>query len=230
MPLGIGLGVSAAATVGSGIIQSNAANKATNAAATANANNLAFQNQVYNTGKANLQPFVNTGQQANSALSGLVGTAGDPAASDAAFKNYLGSTNYKFQLGQGLQGIEYANAPAFNSSATAKALNNYAQGQAGSALSGYESMLQGQATTGAGAAGTLGGLGVNVGTQNASTNNNLASAQISQAGTQSNAASNALTGLSKLINQANTQSSFGNGGALSGFSNASTDPTLQGLI
>lgn len=178
-----------------------------------------------------MQPFVGTGQSANNALAGLLGTGGDPNASANSFSNYLNSTNYKFQLGQGLQGIEYANAPAFTSGATAKALNNYAQGQAGTALAGYEGMLQGQSNTGEQAGSSLAGVGTNIAGQNASAQNNNAAGQASGAAGTSNAATNALTGLSKLINQQNTQSSFGAGAnAFVGQGETGTVADLAGLL
>ncbi len=101
---------------------------------------------------ADLQPYAQQGQQFNSALAGLLGVGGNPAASSAAFQNYLGSTNYNFVKNQGEQGVEYANAPNFDSSATAKALDQYTTGLAGNALQGYEGLLQ----TGAGQGITAG--------------------------------------------------------------------------
>lgn len=135
---------------------SNAAGDAAQAAQQAAATGNTLLQGATATNTANLQPFIGSGQIYNSALEGLLGVGGNPAASQSAFSNYLGSTNYQFQLGQGEQAIESANAPAFSSGATAKALNNYAQGQAGSALAGYEGLLQTGAAQGESAASVLG--------------------------------------------------------------------------
>lgn len=204
-------------SIGGGLLGNNAANNAaqgvTNAANKGDALLQAIQDQS----NKNLQPFVDTGQNANSALAGLLGIGGDPAAQQAAFQKYLGSTNYQFQLGQGLQGVEYANAPAFSSGGTAKALNNYAQGMAGSALGGYENQLMGLSGQGIGAAGTLGGLG----NQNAGMQaNNLLSAAgyAGNAGIYgASALTNALKGVTSGL------SSFGGGGG-----NASDAAALAG--
>lgn len=157
MPIGSIIGIGS--SIAGGIIGNNAAGAAAGAANQAAQQANSGLQGIENQSTANLQPFVNTGQQANSALAGLLGIGGDSEASRNAFQNYLGSTNYQFQLNQGLNGVEYANAPAFSSGATAKALNNYAQGQAGNALGGYEGQLSGLSGQGIGAAGTLGQLG-----------------------------------------------------------------------
>ncbi len=150
---------------------------------------------------------------------------GNPQAAQNAFQNYLNSTNYQFQLGQGLQGIEYANAPAFNSGATAKALNNYAQGQAGSALQGYESLLTGQQAYGLQGAGIQGQVGASL--AGPYTQSNLAAA-----GMKGNAAAfgagsqaNALNNLAGIFSGAVSQSSFGQN-ALSGFAQGGGQPGI----
>jgi len=214
MPAGIIGGVG---SIASGVIGSDAASGAAQAAKNAQQANNAAANSVYQTNTSNLQPYVNTGQSANGALAGLLGVGGNAAQSNADFQNYLNSTNYKFQLGQGEQAIDTANAPAFNSGATAKALNNYAQGQAGSALSAYEGQLSGLSNTGLQGASTLGSLGTQYASQIASNNNNAASIE-GQAGLiGANAITGALGGLtsaygSSSFGSSNPFSSFGSGG------------------
>lgn len=211
MPVGAALGISGVATAASGALQAGAANNATKAAQQAQANTLAWEKQVYGDTSKNVQPTINLGNSAGNELAGLLGTGGDAAASRAAFDNFRNSTNYQFQLDQGLNGIEYANAPAFNSSATAKALNNYVQGQAGNALAGYESLLSGQQSLGAQTAlglGSIGnGAGVTINSANQAGANTAGSAGIYAA----NAGQNALSGLAGFVNQGITQSSFGGG-------------------
>lgn len=144
--------------IAQGVIGSNAAGAAAKAGEAAAQQSNQVATNVYNTNTSNLNPYIQTGTNAQNALGGLLGLNGDTAA-QGQFQNYLNSTNYNFQLGQGLQGVQYGNAPALNSGATSKALNNYAQGMAGSALSGYESMLGGLGGQGESAASTLGTLG-----------------------------------------------------------------------
>lgn len=225
MPIGAGL-ASIGSSVAGGIIGSNAAGAASAAAQQAAAQGNSILSAVQTTTGNNLQPFVNTGQQENSALAGLLGVGGNPTASSNAFDNYLNSTNYQFQLGQGEQAVDTANAPAFDSGATAKALNNYAQGQAGSALSGYENLLQTGASQGIGAASNL----ASASNQNASAqSNNLLAA----AGVQGSAdiyGANALTGALKGVTSG--LSSFGGsaGSALTGLGNSDAALNAQNLF
>lgn len=197
------------ATIAVASNQQNAAKKASEAAQAAQADTLGFTKGVYNTAQTNLQPTINEGNFAGSELSGLLGTGGDPAASQAAFDKYLGSTNYGFTLDQGEKGIQSANAPAFNSGATAKALTNYAEGQAGTALSGYEGLLSGQQSLGAQSALGLGGVGTSAGGIVNNANQGAADTEGSAAVYGANAWQNALAGIGKLAAQAASASSFG---------------------
>jgi hypothetical protein len=84
------------------------------------------------------------------------GTGGNGGASDpngaiarqaagAAFGNYLNSTGYKFQLGQGMQAVTGSAAARglLNSGSTLKALDQYGQGLGSSYFSNYLSQIQG---------------------------------------------------------------------------------------
>lgn len=209
MPAGAIAAGSAAAGLGGAAIQSSSANSASKSAQNAAANSLGFQKDIYSQAQSNLNPFAQTGQQANSALGGLLGLNGQ-AGSDAAFKNYLGSTNYNFVKDQGLQGIEYANAPQFQSSATAKALDTYNTSLAGNALSGYENMLQGQAGLGVQAASALNGVGVGLAGPNAQANQYGANAQGQAAAATGNAWTGALNNLGKAASSySTTPNAFG---------------------
>lgn len=232
MPVGAAIGGSVASGIGSvanGVLGANAAGTASKAAQQAAAEDKAYSEGIYNTAQTNVNPYINSGSNATSALSGLLGTGGDPAASQTAFNNYLNSTNYKFQLGQGEQGVEYANAPAFNSSATAKALNNYAQGQAGSALQGYEGLLQGQSQLGSSSALGLGQIGTNIAQQVSNANNFAANGIGVGAQQTANAYGNALNGVIGAGNQYLTQSSFGAGSALGGLGTTGSSIAQGGL-
>lgn len=212
-------GAAAAATVGSAVVGGIAGMNAAGANSqlaqdTAKKNNAAAQD-VYKTNTGNLQPFVDTGRTANSALEGLLGIGGDPTAAATAFANYKNSTNYNFVLDQGLNAVKTANAPSFNSSATAKALNNYAQGQAGSALAGYEGILGGLNTTGEGAAGTLGTLGTQYAGQIASNNNAAAGLEANSNIQGANALSGLASGVASGFTSPFVRNAFGGIGASS---------------
>lgn len=206
MPFGaLTAGLSAA---GAGL-QANASDKAAKAASAATDKNLAFDNKVYDTATSQLNPTITQGASAGSALAGLLGTGGDPAASDAAFKKYLGSTNYQFMVDQGLKGQAFQSAPNFQSGATAKALGNYNQGMAGTALSGYESLLSGQQALGAQSALGLGGVGTNIAGLTTNANNFSANAAGTAALGGANAFNSAFSNIGQLLGQRQTQSSFG---------------------
>src|ERR1700710_3114858 len=95
MPIGAAIG-GIGSSIAGGILGGNAAKDAAAAANQAAQQGNDILSGVQKQTDANLQPFVGTGQQANSALAGLLGIGGDPAASGAAFNKYLGSTNYNF--------------------------------------------------------------------------------------------------------------------------------------
>lgn len=220
MPGAAATAASAAATVGSSLLGSHAAGKASKAAAAANAANQQFLHGVYDTAQGNLNPTIQNGAQAGNALAGLLGIGGDPNASRQAFDQFRNSTNYNFLFDQGTQAVKTANAPSFNSGATAKALLNYGQGMAGNALAGYESMLGGQQQLGAQSALGLGQIGAGVGQTISGSNNANAGAQGSSAVYGANALGSGLGALTG-------QSSFGgSGGGIGGFLSALGQGTL----
>lgn len=226
MPIGIaGAIASGVGSLAQGVLGAGAAGDATKAAQQATAANLAYTKGIYNDTSKNLNPTIQSGISSGNALSGLLGTGGDPAASAKAWDQFRNSSNYNFQMNQGLQGVEYANAPNFNSGATGKALNNYAQGQAGSALQGYEALLGGQQQLGAQSALGLGSVGMQ-GAQLVSNANNFgANATGLGAIGGANSYGNALTGITSAINKGLTASSFGGGGG-----GSSLPADLVGLV
>lgn len=139
---------------------------------------------------------------------GLLGLGADPAAARRAFDTFRNSTNYDFLLNQGTQAVKTANAPSFNSGATAKALLNYGQGMAGNALAGYEGLLAGQQQLGTQAALGLGSIGVGASGQFSSANNNAAGIAGSAGIYGANTQGSALQGLSSLLGANRSTSSF----------------------
>lgn len=208
MPIGAAIGANVAKTA----IGAAGASSAANAAKTAASQAIGYDKSIYSDAQQNLSPYINNGANASNALAGLLGTGGNPAQSQAAWNNYLSSTNYQFNLNQGLKGLSYASAPNYGSGATGKALVNYAQNTANNALTGYEGLLGGQASLGAQSGLGLGSLG----NQNASLVGNAL-------GFGANAAGNAAVGTANGINSgindilglfpggSRTSSSFGGG-------------------
>lgn len=214
----------AAATVASAGISANAAGKASKAAKDAQTANLAFSKQIYSDAQGNLNPTIQGGIRSGNALQGLLGIGGDPEASRRAFDDFRHSTNYDFLFDQGAQGVKTANAPSFNSGATAKALINYGQGMAGNALAGYENLLAGQQTLGAQSAGALAGTGTQIGSQVSSANNNAAGVSGSAGIYGANSTGSALQGLAGLFQSRQTASSYNPNATGWNGGNASGDP------
>jgi hypothetical protein len=109
--------------------------------------------------------YTNNGTAANNAEAQLLGTQPITDQTSNGFTNYLNSTGYKFQLGQGTQAIAGSAAAKgiLNSGATAKALQTYGQGLAAGTFNNYLTQLNGQSAQGQtqlgqiAAAGTAGG-------------------------------------------------------------------------
>ena len=195
MPGSIGGIASGVGSLINGVIGSNAQGSAVQAAKQATAQNNGVAQAVYNTNSNNLQPFNTAGQTATQEELGLLGLGGNSNAANQAFQTYLNSTPYQFQFTQGANAVNTANAQSFNSGANEKALEQFGQGLAGSALSNYQGQLTNLTNTGVQAGSALGSLGTQYANQIASNNNNLASVQGGAAIGAANAQENALNGV-----------------------------------
>lgn len=118
-------------------------------------------NQAFDFLKSAYGSQISNGTGASNALAGLLGTGGDPAASQGAFQNYLNSAGYKFQLGEGQNAITSSNAAngLLNSGSALKRLASYGQGLASNYLQQYMAQLQAQSQQGLGAGGLVGSAG-----------------------------------------------------------------------
>jgi hypothetical protein len=198
----IGAGaIGGAASLASTSVASNAASQA------AQANN-ALESSIYNQNSANEQPYIQSGDAANTALQGFLGIGGNAQASQAALNNYLNSTGYQFNLNQGLDATQTSAAAKglLGSGATLESLDTYATGLADSYGQQYEGDLQSVVNTGAGAANALAGQGENYANA-VSTNNNSA------ASTTANAALTGGSTVNSLIGNALTAYAYGQGGS-----------------
>jgi hypothetical protein len=173
IPLAI-VGAGIAGAAGTAIAGSAAAGAAKSAAS----QNNALQSEIYSQNSANAQPYIQAGDNANTALQGFLGIGGDPAASKAALDNYLNSTGYQFTRDQGLDAAKSnaASSGMLNSGSTLEALDNYGAGVADQYGQQYEQNLQNVATTGENAAGALAGTGQSYANAVSSNNNSAAAA------------------------------------------------------
>lgn len=114
-------------------------------------------NQAYQPLTSALTPTVNTGANATSLLSQLLGVNGPSAAGNTALNNFQASSGFQNQLDQGTKAItnNAATAGLLNSGATLKGLDTYGQGLAQQSFNNYLSQLTGVGTQGQQAASTL---------------------------------------------------------------------------
>jgi hypothetical protein len=151
VPFGVAAaGITAAAGIGTAMMQSSAVKSGQSAA---NAAQLQAQQQA----REDVAPWTSTGGQALGQTANLLGLNGQPAA-DAAMTTFQQSPGYQWQLGQGLRAIDAGNAAAgiLRSGATEKAEMTYGEGLANQDFTNYYNrlyQLSGQGLTGATATG-----------------------------------------------------------------------------
>lgn len=120
-----------------GISQANAANQAAQAAQEG------FNYLTSGPGAALTNQETQLGTSANAATGQLLGLTPMGAGTDNAFKNYLDSTGYNFQLGQGINAVNSSASAKglLNSGGTAKALTQYGQNLASTGFNNYLNQL-----------------------------------------------------------------------------------------
>jgi hypothetical protein len=205
-----------ASTVSSSHASSKAAKAATNAANENNATEL----QIYNQNKGTLSPFVQSGVGANEAIDELLGIGSSSATNDNgaynnAFQNYLNSTGYQFQLGQGMKALNsgWAAKGLLNSGAAEKAAMQYGRNIASSAFGNYLGALQTQQATGLSAGNALAGVGTSYANATGANNNSAASAVGNAALSSANSTNNAIAnGVNAIGMYYGLNSSYGGGG------------------
>ena len=207
--------VGAVGAVGGSLISSHASNKAAGLASQAAASNNALQESIYNTNKGLIQPYVDRGNTAADALQGFLGLGGDPAKTHAAFQNYLDSTGYQFERGQGIDAAEQSKAAEglYNSGATLKALDDYGTGEAQKYGQQYIDNLNTDANRGVSAVGALTGAGTNLANQVGANNNSAASAAGNAGLVGAAQTNNAIGQALNAFGQIRGQTSYGPGNA-----------------
>lgn len=105
-------------------------------------------------------PAAQQGVGAQNFIAQLLGLQGGDQASQG-FQNYLNSSGYKFQLGEGMNAITSSNAARglLNSGATIKGAQQYGQNLASTNFNNYLSQLGSVAQLGQGAGGLIAGAG-----------------------------------------------------------------------
>lgn len=150
MPWGALIG--AGATLAGDLFSSNASSKAAQQSLTG---------YNYLTGSKGVQGYVDNGNAASTAEGQLLGTSPITSQTQNGFNNYLNSTGYQFQLGQGTSAITGSAAARglLNSGATGKALTQYGQNLASTTFNNYLGNLNNVAGQGLTASGQIGAAG-----------------------------------------------------------------------
>ena len=152
-----------AGALGSAALGASASNKAANAARDASQQSAAVQRSIYKMNRAALSPYVATGNAAMGRANALLGLGGNTAAAESGFKQYLGSSGYKFRFREGMNALNsnYAGAGTIQSGAAMKAATEYGQNFASNEFGNYLNALGNQQGLGLTAGSSLAGVGTN---------------------------------------------------------------------
>lgn len=163
------------------------------------------------------QPAIDRGNSAGQIYAGLLGTGGDPAASQAALNTYRGSSGYQDLLNTGLSAVN-ANAYARgmgNSGATLKALQSKGMALADQNVQQYLGNLNTLIQTGNSAIGNVAGVSTATTQANNAAMQSAADASSNAALIQGQGWNNALKNLTNV--GMNFASSYGGGQNNAGF-------------
>lgn len=171
--------VSAAGSIGGGLIGANASESAAKAQEQAQANTLAWIKQNYGNTQGNLQPYIGAGQSALQSIQGFYGLpGGNGGGATQAYNQFTNTPFYQFPLQQAnLATNRTLAASGLNQSGGAlKAIGQLNSGYASQGLSQYLSGLGNLANSGQSAAAQLGSIGVGTGAQIGQANTNIGNA------------------------------------------------------
>jgi hypothetical protein len=166
-----------------GSSQKKAARRAEAAALQTAAMNNALARDIYNQNRTIVQPYVDSGQNANAAINSMLGIGGDRAAQDAAFERFRGASGYNFRMGEGLRGID-ATAQArgtLRSGDRDRRIVQFGQDIGSQEIGNYMGMLGNQQSIGMSGANALMGVGNNMVGQVTQNNNDAGSARANAA-------------------------------------------------
>lgn len=199
----IAAGIGAAGAIGSAAINNNSAKKAAGAARNASNQANALQQQQYEQTRADLNPYLQEGQNALAGINRL--NAGD-------YSGFQNSPDYQFALQQGQQGVERSAAArgGLYSGGNLADLTSFGQGLASQQLGAYRNSLMSLANMGASSGSALAGVGANYAGAVGNNLGNAANAAGSAALSQGNSLGQLTAGLGGLANNyfQGRQSSF----------------------
>lgn len=164
-----------------------------------------FLSNIYNTTATQEQPFIQTGQNANSTLSNIL-LGGDTSA----MQPFFNSSTYQFPLQQGLQQISNNNAAKGLSNSTAALRNagQYTEGLASQGFQQFISNLMGLNTSGQQGIATQAQTGVGIAAPYANLTTGAADAAGAKAAAPWQALDSSISGAASLGNSMQGGSSF----------------------
>jgi len=196
----ISAGIGAVGSVAGAAISGKGAKKAAKIQAQMQAQNRQQLQNFYNEGVARYQGDIDTGNRARDLYSGLIGTGGNAAASQAAYETWRNSAGYKNQLNAAQEGI-MANAYAGGmgrSGAAFKALQDRSAQVADNYLQTYLGNVNTQVNNGLIAKGALTGVGTTMVNGTVNANNAQSGAAANAALKTADAWAGAVSNLTKL--------------------------------
>ena len=215
--MAITAGIGAVGSIAGGLLGASASKKAASQQSQAEQNALNFQQQVYGTNLANLQPFISGGTNALGALQQLYGLA--PAGSGGggnalqAYQNFTQTPFYQFPLSQGIEALNRSGAASglTLSGGQLNALQKYGQGYASQNFNSYINALSGLANLGEGAGASLAGAGNQAAGTTLQGQTALGNAQATGIVGSQNQINNALSAIPTLLGGQGTGSGYGGG-------------------
>lgn len=215
----IGAGVvGAGASIASGVMSSNASQKAANTQLQGTQAALSTQQNMFDQAQNALSPYIQAGQNVLPTLQNLL----TPGPSQTSTLSQLPGFQFQSQWGtRAAQNALAAQGLGGSTGPVAKAISDYNNGLAGTYYGSYVNQLQQFANSGMGAASSLAGNAINAG--NAQAQTQQAGANASAAGTlgSANALSGAVNGIgnsasnallfSTLMNPANSNNFYSTG-------------------
>ena len=175
MPIGALAGIG---SLGSGLLGFFGAQSAANAQANAAAQALAFQKYVFGVNQGNLNPFIQTGQNATNSLANLYGLGSSGTPNYSAFLN---SPDYQWAFSQGQNATQNLLSAKGNllSGGGLTALTNWGQGLASQQFGNYFNRLLSLSQLGENAGASLAGNNANMANTIGNTQMGIGQAQAS---------------------------------------------------
>ena len=202
-------GLGAIGSIGSSVIGSNAADKASQQQAAAQQQALAVQQQMFQTAQNTLKPFTDAGTSVLPTLQALI----TPGANQNATLEQ--TPGFQFQSQYGTKAATNALAArglGASAGPLATAISNYNQGLAGTTWQSVVNSLQNYANMGASSANSLANAALGSGNSQAASLTGIGNAQASGTLGSANALAGGLTGTTNALSSAALLAGAGGGG------------------